>query len=181
MRALIFLILPACAFDLTEAPRPFAADGGVERQTDNTPPDTGAGDVPGEVGVDAGGEARGEVGSGDAGGETGEVKPKDAEVEVGVEVGVEAAVEVGVEAAVETAVEVPVEMPVTLKTNGQPCATGAQCGSGFCVDGVCCGTACDSPIEKACYSCNLAGKEGTCSAKCGACYSSCGYWSCMAC
>ena len=42
---------------------------------------------------------------------------------------------------------------------GQPCLTASQCGSGFCVDGVCCGTACAS----ICTSCNLAGAEGTCS------------------
>ncbi|XXX77856.1 hypothetical protein WMF30_03650 [Sorangium sp. So ce134] len=43
--------------------------------------------------------------------------------------------------------------------NGQECADAADCGSGSCVDGVCCDTACDSP----CKSCNVAGSEGTCS------------------
>ncbi|MFO0589915.1 MAG: kelch repeat-containing protein [Polyangiaceae bacterium] len=30
---------------------------------------------------------------------------------------------------------------------GQPCMSAADCGSGFCVDGVCCNTACDQPCE----------------------------------
>jgi hypothetical protein len=41
----------------------------------------------------------------------------------------------------------------------QACTVGAQCASGFCVDGVCCDTACDG----ACQSCAQTGKVGTCS------------------
>src|SRR5262249_14239416 len=33
------------------------------------------------------------------------------------------------------------------------CTSGSQCQTGFCVDGICCNTACDSP----CHSCALAG------------------------
>jgi hypothetical protein len=40
----------------------------------------------------------------------------------------------------------------------QNCTVAAQCASGFCVDGVCCDTACDG----ACQSCSLTGKVGTC-------------------
>jgi hypothetical protein len=39
------------------------------------------------------------------------------------------------------------------------CTMGAQCASGFCVDGVCCDAACDG----SCESCALTGKVGTCS------------------
>jgi hypothetical protein len=46
-----------------------------------------------------------------------------------------------------------------LKANGQGCTGGADCSSGFCVDGVCCDAACDT----ACKSCNVAGSVGTCS------------------
>jgi hypothetical protein len=31
--------------------------------------------------------------------------------------------------------------------NGQLCSSGTQCLSGFCTDGVCCGTACSSPCQ----------------------------------
>jgi hypothetical protein len=40
---------------------------------------------------------------------------------------------------------------------GQPCATASTCLSGFCADGVCCGTACGE-----CSSCDLANHVGTC-------------------
>jgi len=30
---------------------------------------------------------------------------------------------------------------------GQPCMVASECGSGFCVDGVCCDTVCDQPCE----------------------------------
>jgi hypothetical protein len=45
------------------------------------------------------------------------------------------------------------------KTPGSQCLDGTQCASGYCVDGVCCQTACDG----ACQSCN-AGTAGTCGA-----------------
>ncbi len=44
---------------------------------------------------------------------------------------------------------------------GQACALGGECGSGFCVDGVCCDQACDG----ACQACTVAGGaqvNGTC-------------------
>lgn len=39
------------------------------------------------------------------------------------------------------------------------CMNNADCPSGFCADGYCCDTACDT----ACKSCNLPGSQGTCS------------------
>ncbi len=44
--------------------------------------------------------------------------------------------------------------------SGQPCVSGAECSSGFCIDGLCCDGACDG----ACEACDLAGAEGSCSA-----------------
>jgi len=46
------------------------------------------------------------------------------------------------------------------KTLGIPCSGSNECQSGFCVDGVCCATACTS----VCAQCNLPGTEGTCDA-----------------
>ena len=43
--------------------------------------------------------------------------------------------------------------------NGTACTAGSACASGFCTDGVCCGSACTG----LCVSCKLAGKLGTCS------------------
>ena len=40
------------------------------------------------------------------------------------------------------------------------CTTNSQCATGFCVNGVCCDTACNG----GCGACNLTGKVGTCSA-----------------
>jgi hypothetical protein len=39
-----------------------------------------------------------------------------------------------------------------------PCSGGAECASGYCVDGVCC----DSPCDGQCLSCALAGATGHC-------------------
>ncbi|HVU52112.1 MAG TPA: hypothetical protein VHL80_15545 [Polyangia bacterium] len=45
------------------------------------------------------------------------------------------------------------------KDDGGSCATGDECVHGYCVDGVCCGTAsCPS-----CKACNVPGSEGACS------------------
>jgi len=41
---------------------------------------------------------------------------------------------------------------------GRSCTSGSQCGTGLCVDGVCCDTACDRPCE----ACNLPQAPGTC-------------------
>ncbi|MCU1384507.1 MAG: Flagellar hook-length control protein FliK [Acidobacteria bacterium] len=41
---------------------------------------------------------------------------------------------------------------------GAPCSASSQCESGFCVDGVCCQSACDG----SCQSCGLAGSLGKC-------------------
>ena len=42
--------------------------------------------------------------------------------------------------------------------SGTSCATAADCRSGFCVDGVCCDSACTG----ACSACDLAASKGTC-------------------
>ena len=43
--------------------------------------------------------------------------------------------------------------------NGQVCTSGSLCGSGFCVDGRCCASACTAT----CKSCAVSGSLGTCS------------------
>ena len=45
------------------------------------------------------------------------------------------------------------------KKIGEPCNHNKDCASGTCVDGRCCNNTC----ETTCYSCNVKGKEGTCS------------------
>jgi hypothetical protein len=45
-----------------------------------------------------------------------------------------------------------------LKMNSASCAKNEECGSGFCVDGVCCAVAC----QGACVSCNQVGRAGVC-------------------
>jgi hypothetical protein len=42
--------------------------------------------------------------------------------------------------------------------NGTACSAASDCESGFCVDGVCCETAC----TQACHTCGLAGAPGVC-------------------
>jgi hypothetical protein len=42
--------------------------------------------------------------------------------------------------------------------NGATCTTNAECGTGFCTDGVCCNEKCDD----VCASCNLTGHQGVC-------------------
>jgi hypothetical protein len=44
--------------------------------------------------------------------------------------------------------------------NGTACSSASTCASGFCVDGVCCESACDGT----CVSCNQSGRAGKCSA-----------------
>jgi hypothetical protein len=46
------------------------------------------------------------------------------------------------------------------KPVGKPCTASGQCQSGFCIDGVCCSTACN----QTCYSCGQPTFEGTCRA-----------------
>ncbi len=45
-----------------------------------------------------------------------------------------------------------------VKLNGQTCSTASDCGSGFCVDGLCCNSACGGQ----CQACDVAGTLGTC-------------------
>jgi hypothetical protein len=51
----------------------------------------------------------------------------------------------------------------TLKANGAACAASAECGSGFCVDGVCCNTACTGGCQSCSGTWNIGG-DGFCSA-----------------
>src|SRR5215213_1151228 len=48
--------------------------------------------------------------------------------------------------------------PVDKKGNGERCACTDECGSGFCVDGVCCNSACSGT----CQRCDLPGSAGLC-------------------
>jgi hypothetical protein len=54
--------------------------------------------------------------------------------------------------------------PPARLTLGQACAQADQCTSGFCVDSICCDSACAG----VCQSCDLNGKRGTCAAVTGA-------------
>jgi len=58
--------------------------------------------------------------------------------------------------ATETPTSVQANTPLAL---GDPCTTADECQSQFCVDGVCCDTACDGPSE----SCDQPGRVGQCS------------------
>lgn len=49
-------------------------------------------------------------------------------------------------------------------SDGSPCAAAFECASGFCVDGVCCESACDGQ----CQACAESGREGKCAAVEGA-------------
>ena len=53
----------------------------------------------------------------------------------------------------------PMSQCVPKLINGIPCTAANQCQSSFCVDGVCCDTACAAQ----CAACNVANKLGTCS------------------
>jgi hypothetical protein len=51
------------------------------------------------------------------------------------------------------------------KGNGEPCLAATECGSGFCVDGVCCNSACGSGTVD-CQACSIvagAAADGVCS------------------
>ena len=48
---------------------------------------------------------------------------------------------------------------------GEPCGQASECGSGFCVDGVCCASACTPPNSATCSACSVAfgaAVDGTC-------------------
>ena len=47
---------------------------------------------------------------------------------------------------------------ITRLPDGADCTTPSQCQSSFCVDGVCCNTACDQPMQ----TCDALGQRGTC-------------------
>ena len=51
------------------------------------------------------------------------------------------------------------QVPETVSELGQPCECNQQCGSGLCVDKVCCTNACDGTCE----ACNVPGSMGACS------------------
>lgn len=51
----------------------------------------------------------------------------------------------------------------TAKSNGQACVQNSECATGFCVDGVCCNSAC-SGVCQACSAAMNGGTDGSCSA-----------------
>jgi hypothetical protein len=53
------------------------------------------------------------------------------------------------------------------KPTGSPCSNAAECGSGFCTDGVCCESACGNSDRTDCQACNSA-QTGMASGKCAA-------------
>lgn len=56
-----------------------------------------------------------------------------------------------------------------------PCTSGSECGSGFCVEGQCCETACNSP----CATCKSPGALGQCRPRArGSAGASCGAYAC---
>ena len=62
-----------------------------------------------------------------------------------------------------TVTHTPTNTPTATPTNtgipiGGDCATPSVCASGFCVDGVCCNTACNDAFGR----CDLPGQRGTC-------------------
>lgn len=48
-----------------------------------------------------------------------------------------------------------------LSSNGNACATGDACASGFCVDGVCCDNACGGGVADDCQACSVAAGAST--------------------
>ncbi|MBI2390531.1 MAG: hypothetical protein HYV09_13155 [Deltaproteobacteria bacterium] len=70
---------------------------------------------------------------------------------------------------------------VPLKSTTAGCTRNGECTSGFCVDSVCCGTACNTKI---CQACDVAGSVGTCvdvaSGDPHGTHGSCGSYACLA-
>lgn len=52
----------------------------------------------------------------------------------------------------------------TTKANGESCAAGTDCATGFCVDGVCCASACNGPCQ-ACSTAAGASVNGSCGSR----------------
>ncbi|MFI5297668.1 MAG: hypothetical protein ACHREM_06170 [Polyangiales bacterium] len=100
----------------------------------------------------------------------------DAVVDVAVDVVVEATPDVAVDVAADVAVDVapdsgasdvavfeasvPIDAapPVAVGGSFKTCSKASDCSTGFCVDGVCCNSACTEP----CHSCKLPATPGTC-------------------
>ncbi len=56
------------------------------------------------------------------------------------------------------------------KTDGEPCSADSECLSTFCVDGVCCDTACGGGVASDCQACSIvagASSDGACEALSG--------------
>jgi hypothetical protein len=52
--------------------------------------------------------------------------------------------------------------PQTPQANGLVCASSAQCASGFCIEGICCDTACDGTCQACTTAKKGSGVDGTC-------------------
>jgi hypothetical protein len=55
----------------------------------------------------------------------------------------------------------PLDAGIPLKPLAEGCASGSECASDFCVDAVCCNTACDGQ----CFNCDETGAAGYCTAQ----------------
>jgi hypothetical protein len=62
------------------------------------------------------------------------------------------------DAGSDGAIDAPGAGGAVIKPLALGCAAGSECASGFCVDGVCCDTACDGQ----CSTCNVTGNPGYC-------------------
>jgi hypothetical protein len=86
-----------------------------------------------------------------------EVSPADAH-DAAIESAPIDAHDAALESAPMDAHDAAIEIPPAPRSNGSPCAQASECASEYCVDGVCCNTAC----TERCKACDLATSRGTC-------------------
>ena len=87
-------------------------------------------------------------------------------LEAGADAGLDVAPPTSPEAGSDAATDAPAVATADAsgKTSGTPCASGPECASSYCVDGVCC----DGPCSGQCQSCAEANKAGSCMTVTGA-------------